>query len=75
VKFRPVDRAPEGSALHEQIERALDRAARAQEHSHALIAECRRASLALHETIAAQRRDDTGAGADTPQTSGSETDS
>ena len=75
MKARPVNPAPERPALHELIERALDRAARAQEHSHALIAECRRASLALHETIAAQRRDDTGAGADTPQTGGSETDS
>jgi hypothetical protein len=39
------------ASLHQQIAGALSRAARAQEDSRVLIAECRRASVALRETV------------------------
>jgi hypothetical protein len=45
-----------GPTLHQRIERALTRAARAQEDSRALIEELRRTSSALGETIAAAKR-------------------
>jgi hypothetical protein len=38
-------------SLHQRIAGALSRAERAQEDSRALIAECRRASVALRETV------------------------
>jgi len=41
--------------LHQQVSRAVDRAARAQDESHALIDECRQLSDELHATVSAAR--------------------
>ena len=68
--------ARERSTLHQEIERALDRAARAQEDSRALVVECERVTGVLRETVAAthrHRNDRAMAGA--PRSIGSETDS
>jgi hypothetical protein len=49
--------------MHQQIARALDRAARTQEYSRTLIEEYRRARVALEETIVdAHRRRNARAG-------------
>jgi hypothetical protein len=51
-----VERERSAHPLHEQVSKALDRAARAQDASQALIEECRRTSRALDETIGECRR-------------------
>jgi hypothetical protein len=48
--------APVSRPLNEQIYRAIDRAARVNDESHALLDECRQVSEALRETVVACRR-------------------
>jgi hypothetical protein len=52
-----VQRQRTGSSLQQQVAGALARASRAQRDSQALIAECRRASVALRETMDATQRE------------------
>jgi hypothetical protein len=51
-----VKREGASASLHELLERALDRAARAQAHSDDLVARQEALTGALHETIADIRR-------------------
>lgn len=67
VQARKMERSGARISLHQQIAGALQRAARAQEDSRALVAECRRASVVLRDTIDATHRSrDARAGASRP---------